>query len=602
MNTITLDGLNEEEFRRSIEMRLRHDLAGAALERLRGLIALFAGPGGILPERFLTVTSADLNLYGWDGLADALHRHDRPGRPVTALSIAFGWPGEESPVPDADGRLNPLIETGYYTDDSFPFSVSAREDLLDGYSYHGCTWADDCEATESTLSLGGIDDLHGALAILEARLLESDEPDDDGIRAGSLGACLLSVLLYQAVSDRIVRDGLPRPLCVMAGSNGVYPYFDAPVAGMPEDARKAAEAAEEDEVIDRGVPGPRYSSLLVTGIPRAKKRAVLVLQESAEEMEVRIASLRGINHREGALPPPALPAAASADEPPVGIDPETTIIPVVDGPLMTKKAPGQSWDFRDMLGPPRDAEPPHGDLSFEPPSQPEPESPEGPPAALTPDRAEPQPGTKPPVADLPFEAARPADPADPVVPAAEQWPATPEPAQTALPQDPEPLPETKPAVADLPFETAGPGDPPVPPGEPEPDEPEPPLAQLAPLLPRLPDPVGEAAPRPRFPSQPPVGPGFAFLEPSLQIRLESLLAPHVPELRPSSPAPEPEPAGLAAEDPVTEPASRTPELGPVWPFGIDWLEEEAAYAAEPDHEPVPAPTLWSRLRAWLGRR
>lgn len=565
VTTLTLDGLNEEEFRRSIEMRLRHDLAGAALDRLRGLIAPYAVPGGVLPERFLTVSASELNLYGWDGLADALRRHDRPGRPVTAISISFGWPGEEAPVPDAEGRLNPLVETGYYTDDSFPFSASAREDLLDGYSFHGCTWADDCEASENTVSVGGIDDLHGALALLEARLLADEDPDPEEIKAGSLGACVLSVLLHQAVAERIARDGLPRPLCVMAGSNGVYPYFDAPVVGMPEEARKAAEAAEEEETVDTGVPGPRYSSLLVTGIPRARKRAVLVLDESEEEMAVRIAALRGINHRDEAPPAPSLSEVALGGQPAGESNPETTITPIPGGPLMTKKPSGHSWDFRDMLGPAPEPEQGFDDLPEEPEAS---DPPEWPPV---------QPE---PLFDAPSLDVNP--PAEPDWPRAE-----------------------KPPVADLPFELGGPVDPPVPPGEPSPDEPEGPLPDLPPVLRPAPDPLPEPAPRPRFPSQAPVTasdnaaplPGFALLEPALRERLDSLLAPHVPELRPA-----PSVAPIEAE-PVAEMPERAADTGPAWPFGIAWLEEEANFAADEIAAPEPAarPTLWARLRAWLGR-
>ncbi|HQV02384.1 MULTISPECIES: hypothetical protein [unclassified Novosphingobium] len=348
MSTIVLDGVNEEAFRRSIESRLRQGLDRDAVERLRALLAPFAGPDKILPERFLTVHSAELILNGWDRLAEAVARHDREGWPITALSIAFGWPGEEVPVPDADGRLSPLIETAFFTDEAYPFSRSAREDLLEGYSYHGCTWSDESVATETCLRLDGIDDLHGALALLEARLLASEEPDEEEIRAGSLGACLLSALLFQAVAAQIERAGLPRPLCVLSGSNGVYPYFDAPVAGMPAEL---LGADEEDEPALSQVPGPRYSSLLVTGIPRARKRAVLVLEESDEDKALRTADLRNLAHREeGAPAAPIAPLSAAEPQTPG----EGGIIPRADGPLLAKKEPHKAWDFRDMLSP-RDA-------------------------------------------------------------------------------------------------------------------------------------------------------------------------------------------------------------------------------------------------------
>ena len=346
MTVVTLDGIDEEQFRRSIETRLRHGLADGAIQRLRGLLAPYAGPDGILPERFMTVASGDLHLFGWEGLADALQRLDRPGRPITALSIAFGWPEEEAAAADPGAPVRHHVEVSYYTDESFPFSQSARDDLLEGYSYHGCTWAGDCVATETTLTVSGIDDLQQALAELEAHLLSTPEPDEDGIRAGSLGACLLSALLFKAVGERIERDGLPRPLCVTAGSSGVYPYFDAPVVGMPADAIKAAEDAEANAANDPGIPGPRYSSLLMTSIPRARKRAVLVLEENSDEMAQRIASLRGHGHGEQPEPSPEDPAHEAH-----GAPSDQSIIPVANGPLLAKKQPRVDFDFREMLSP-----------------------------------------------------------------------------------------------------------------------------------------------------------------------------------------------------------------------------------------------------------
>lgn len=348
VSTIVIDGLNEEDFRRSIENRLREGMVGAAIARLRPLLESYARPGGLLPERFMTVSANDLVLSGWDALRDAVRRCDLPGRRITALSIAFGWPGEDAPKPDEEGRLQPCIETSYFSDNAYPFSLSTRDDLLEGYSFYGCSWAGDAEATDETLSLLGIDDLHGALARLEARLLTSEEPDEDSIRAGSLGACLLSALLVQAVTDRIAQDGLPRNLCVMAGSNGVYPYFDAPVVGMPEVAEK--ESSEQAEVLEigQGVPAPRYSSLLMSGIPRAKKRAVLVLDKNDGDMADRLARLRSLNHfdNEDAEYPRETVTGDPAPEMP-------DLLPTAAAttPLLARKPAKKALDFRDMLGP-----------------------------------------------------------------------------------------------------------------------------------------------------------------------------------------------------------------------------------------------------------
>ena len=506
MTTITVDGLNEDTFRRVIEGRLRQGKAGDAVDKLRLLLAPYAGPGRHLPERFLTVSSSDLVFYGWDSLGEAIARHDRPGSPITALSIAFGWPGDDQPVPDSHGCLSPHLEVAYFTDEAYPFSQSARDDLLDGYSYHGCSWSDQGTATDTALAVAGIDDLHGALAVLEARLLASEAPDVEDIRAGSLGACLLSVLLVQAVGERIERDGLPRPVCVLSGSNGVYPYFDAPVAGIPADILKAADDEDEDALpLGQGVPTQRYSSLMVTSIPRARKRAVLVLNESPEETALRNANLRGMGLGE-AGPAEAVPEVAVFEpQPDLPVPPlPVEITPVPGGPLLVRKKPSESWDFRDLLSP----------------AEPEPPSPE--PVLREPPPREPLP---------PREDSRLAEPDD--------WPA---------PREPEVLqPNVRLAEARL------------------------------------------------------TEPGFALLDPSVHDRLQSLIAapaaPELPKLIPAEPV-----LPIESSELQVEPESPAPDLGPIWPLGIGWLEDAADLLdTAPSEPPRVSPGLWERLRGWFRR-
>jgi hypothetical protein len=193
--------------------------------------------------------------------------------------------------------LRPSIEANFFTDEAYPFSGSARGDLLNGYSQYQCEWQGNFQGTDKTLSIEGIDDLYGAVARLEARLLESPEPSTQEICAGSLGACYLAVLLHQAVHDAVHSNGLPRPLCVMAGSSAVYPYFDAPVIsceecleagivarlpiGLPpsladteEDDDAEDEDAEEEEIAERA---QSYGSLLSIGATMRQKKPVIVL-------------------------------------------------------------------------------------------------------------------------------------------------------------------------------------------------------------------------------------------------------------------------------------------------------------------------------------
>src|SRR6185369_6430100 len=247
METITIDGVDEHAFRHSVEDMLRYDNVDEATEKLRALLEPYAGPGGPLPARFLAVTAADVEITGWDRLASRLGSYDRPQFPISAIGVvladarALGGPGPR------DGRLAPFIKTYYFSDDAYPFTNAARDDLLDGYSRDGFGWQGDYQATDATLAIKGIDDLHGAIIGLEDRLLDSANPPEDQLRAGTIGACFLAALIHQALRDTIRQQGLPRPLCVLAACDGVYPFFDAPVAGWDDCLTAAAAEAATGE-------------------------------------------------------------------------------------------------------------------------------------------------------------------------------------------------------------------------------------------------------------------------------------------------------------------------------------------------------------------
>lgn len=297
MEIITIDGMVEHDFRNSIEDMLRLDQVDQAIERLRALMAPCTGPSEILPPRFLEVSSADVELAGWHRLADRLCDHDRRGHPISAIGVtladarALGGPGPSR------GRLQPFIKTFYFNDDAYPFTNATRDDLLDGYSRNGFEWQGDYQATDATLSIKGIDDVYGAIIELEDRLLDRQNPPEDEIRAGTIGACFVAALIHQALRDTIRTKGLPRPLCVLAACDGVYPFFDAPVVGSDEcraegpaqtahveplpDELDDLSPADEEEFAD-DLPGE--ASLLGLISRKGLKAPVLVLgADDAEE-------------------------------------------------------------------------------------------------------------------------------------------------------------------------------------------------------------------------------------------------------------------------------------------------------------------------------
>ena len=304
MEIITVDGMAEQDFRHSVEDMLRLDQIDEAVERLRALLESCAGQGAVLPPRFLEVSSSDVEFIGWHRLADRLLDHDRPTRPISAIGVtladarALGGPGP------CGGRLDPFIKTFYFSDEAFPFSDATRDDILDGYSRDGFEWQGDYQATDATLSIRGISDLYGAIIELEDRLFDSANPDENEIRAGTIGSCYLAALIHQSLRDTIRRKGLPRPLCVLAACDGVYPFFDAPVAGSDEctaeeqvnaildqTGSEEPEDGSEEELEELEVRPPGEASLLDMFSHRAAKAPVLVLCEADAREAAEVSEL-----------------------------------------------------------------------------------------------------------------------------------------------------------------------------------------------------------------------------------------------------------------------------------------------------------------------
>lgn len=306
MEIITIDGMVEHDFRHSIEDMLRLDQVDEAIERLRGLLESCAGEDKILPARFLKVSCEDLVIAGWHRIADRLSDHDRPNHPISAIGVTLADPRVLGGSRASGGWLSPFLKTFYFSDDAYPFSDATRDDLLDGYSRDGFEWQGDYQATDATLSIKGIDDLYGAIIALEDRLFASPNPAAEEIRAGTIGACYLAALIHQCLRDTIRQKGLPRPLCILAACDGVYPFFDAPVAGSDESgtdepAKSTPVAATREDREDRfpedeeelAEEPPPEASLLSLVSRKGIKAPVIVLAEDDAREAARYSEMAG---------------------------------------------------------------------------------------------------------------------------------------------------------------------------------------------------------------------------------------------------------------------------------------------------------------------
>ena len=302
MENITIEGMDEHDFRFSIEDMLRCDKVDEAVKLLRDLVEPYAGDDRILPSRFLRVSSSDLEFAGWQRLGDRLYLHDRPSRPISAIGVAlsdYRILGGRGPT---YGWMPPFLKTFYFSDEAFPFSDATRHDLLDGYTREGFGWQGDYQATDATLSVKGMDDLYGAIVELENRLMDSLDPPLAEIHAGTIGACYLAALIHQSLRATIREQGLPRPLCVLAACDGVFPFFDAPVAGLDEctvmnsGAAAAEEPGSNDDQEDEEAPAGDTlleASLLSIVSHKGTKRPVISLGEEEARQAAELTERAG---------------------------------------------------------------------------------------------------------------------------------------------------------------------------------------------------------------------------------------------------------------------------------------------------------------------
>lgn len=230
---ITIDGMVDEEFRHAIEVLLREGQAEQAETWLRSRIAMVSGPGLPLPERFPQLTSADLSITGWEDIAGRLAHLDTLGAPITAIGIDLSDPDHIGLSPEPSGLMPLHVETHYYTDDAWPFSRCDRASLTGGYVGSGSRWTDRFVEVDDTIGIAGIDDLYGAVFALEHRCRPGGDASEQERRAYMLGASFIAVLAHIAIRDTAMREGLPRPMAVLVGSNESYPFVSAPAVAAP---------------------------------------------------------------------------------------------------------------------------------------------------------------------------------------------------------------------------------------------------------------------------------------------------------------------------------------------------------------------------------
>ncbi len=138
-----------------------------------------------------------IEIVGWDTLADRISGLREGAEAITALGIDISWPGHSGTEPGADGTLEPILETNFYSDRAFPFSLGNRAALLQGYGPYGAAWQGRMAEIDTLLAVRGLGEVYGAVFPLVEHVSATLEPDALEADAMRLSAAFVAVRLHR---------------------------------------------------------------------------------------------------------------------------------------------------------------------------------------------------------------------------------------------------------------------------------------------------------------------------------------------------------------------------------------------------------------------
>ena len=242
---------NEEElfaFLGDVEALLRRGQPDVAAGILESQLGDLADEGSELAKLCLKVPVSAIRLVGWEHLADTMKKLDRPGRPITALSIDISAPFEMPVLSDKHGNFyEPDLDTVYYSDAMFPFTATGREAMLETYGESGSAWAGNFENVDAAISVRGLGGIYGEVLLAQKRCRSDEHADATEQDETALASAFIAVRIHQAIKATAEGRGMPRPLTLLVGNNESFPYFDAAVITRAEyDDMLDAEGEEDD--------------------------------------------------------------------------------------------------------------------------------------------------------------------------------------------------------------------------------------------------------------------------------------------------------------------------------------------------------------------
>ena len=204
----------------------QHDLADATL--IAGLASLHVP----LAELCLETQTNVVELTQWDKLQRMIFHPLDSGGLCTAVGLDLSNYGQGRKTPEG---VEPSVEVKFYSDESFPFSVKSRDEILaeNASVSHTVPWhgSRDDYAT-FVMDVVGLARLNRAVEPAEAQRNARQWPATPAPAAANyvafrLAEWLLALRYHRAVKHYLDREGLARHIPVIVASHDVGPFLEA---------------------------------------------------------------------------------------------------------------------------------------------------------------------------------------------------------------------------------------------------------------------------------------------------------------------------------------------------------------------------------------
>lgn len=188
-----------------------------------------------------SLRSEDVSTSGWERICAEIAKI-AGGDAITALG--FDLTEHADGAADQEGRIEPGIETSYYSDQYFPFSCSDSRAVNDQIAADANPWQGCFEEIDHSLQVRGL-----ARLLAEVHALQEGEGRGREFDAW-VGLGYLALRFHQSVVRDARQFGLPRPMYIVIGEHDFLGlYIDA--------AYRIEETADHSAKVDAIVAADR---------------------------------------------------------------------------------------------------------------------------------------------------------------------------------------------------------------------------------------------------------------------------------------------------------------------------------------------------------